>query len=145
MSNHSVIDDLARGTTKEVTEEVKRWIANQGIEDEIQADAAEMARIAARHILDPNQPPLKDFPRIPLDLNTTTEEDVRYMLIQEFLQSAGFNFTSNVLKYESQCPEFPIDRDDLGAALGFPSYDRTPFLVQIIEERLRKQQEQQDM
>lgn len=137
--DHSVIDNLAKATTNEVTEEIKRWINKQGIDDEIQSDAAEMARIAARHLLDPDQPPLKDFPRIPLDLSTTTEEDVRYMLIQEFLQSAGFNFTSNVLKYESQCPEFPIDREDLGAALGFPSFDRTPYLVQIIEEKLKKE------
>lgn len=141
---HQIIDNLADGTTKEVIEEIKRWVSKQGIDEEIQSDASEMARIAARHLLDENQPPLKDFPRIPLDLSTTTEEDVRYMLIQEFLQSAGFNFTSNVLKYESQCPEFPLDREDLGTALGFPSYDRTPFLVQIIEEKLKKElQEEQ--
>ena len=139
MSEHPEIEDLAQGVTEEVKEEILRFIEKEGINEEIQSDAAEMARIAARNILEPNQPPLKDFPRIPLDLSTNTEEDIRYMLIQEFLQSAGFKFTSNVLKYESQCPEFKYDREELGANLGLPIYDKTPFLVQIIEQKLKNE------
>ena len=140
MSEHPEIEALAQGLTEEVKEEVLRFIEKEGINEEIQNDAAEMARIAARNILEPNQPPLKDFPRIPLDTETTTDEDVRYMLVQEFLQSAGFKFTSNVLKYESQCPEFKFDREDLGEKLGLPIYDKTPFLVQLIEQKLKNEE-----
>ena len=139
MSSHPAIDELAQGMTEEVKEELLRFIEKEGINAEIQGDAAEMARIAARNILEPDQPPLKDFPKLPLDINETTEEDIRYMLIQEFLQSAGFKFTSSVLKYEGQCPEFHIDREELGNALGLPVYDKTPFLVQIIEQKLKQE------
>ena len=139
MSSHPEIEQLAEGITEEVKEEVLRFIEKEGINEEIQNDAAEMARIAARHILEPNQPPLKDFPRLPLDLTTTTEENIRYMLVQEFLQSAGFKFTSNVLRYESQCPDFTIDRESLGQDLGLPVYDKTPYLVQIIEQKLKNE------
>lgn len=140
MSSHKAIDEIAQNMTEEVKEELLRFISKEGIDTEIQNDAAEMARIAARNILEPDQPPLKDFPKLPLDINETTEEDIRYMLIQEFLQSAGFKFTSSVLKYEGQCPEFHIDREELGAALGLPVYDKTPFLVQIIEQKLKNEQ-----
>ena len=139
MSSHPAIDELAQGMTDEVKEEILRFIEKEGINAEIQSDAAEMARIAARNILEPDQPPLKDFPKLPLDINETTEEDIRYMLIQEFLQSAGFKFTSSVLKYEGQCPEFHVDREELGNALGLPVYDKTPFLVQIIEQKLKNE------
>ena len=140
MSSHPAIDELAQGMTDEVKEEILRFIEKEGINAEIQSDAAEMARIAARNILEPDQPPLKDFPKLPLDINETTEEDIRYMLIQEFLQSAGFKFTSSVLKYEGQCPEFHVDREELGNALGLPAYDKKPFLVHIIEQKLKNEE-----
>lgn len=132
------VDNLAEAVNNELIEEVAAWLEKQDVNKEIQNDALEIGRIAARNILDPTQPGLKSFPRIPLDQGLYTDEGIRYMLIQEFLQSSGLHFTSSVLRFESQYPELEFQRDKLGHDLGFPSYDKTPYLVQIIEEILKK-------
>jgi hypothetical protein len=98
------------------------------------SEAQELAKIAARHILDETQPELTPFPSIPVETN---EQELQYLLILEFLQSAGFKFAPSVLRYESQHPELQIDRRELGKRLHLCTYDRTPYLVQLIEEQLK--------
>lgn len=142
MSSKEAIDNLATQVNDEMSEEIAAWIEKEGINEEINEDAAEIARIAARNIIDPKQPGLKPFPKLPLDQGLYTDDGIRYMLIQEFLQSAGLNFTSAVLRYESQFPDLELDREQLGKDCALPSYDKTPYLVQIIEEIIKKRNEQ---
>jgi hypothetical protein len=80
-----------------VSEALEKLVTETGIKDEVLEHARELATTAARHVLDESKPPLEKFR--PLGL----EEDnhLKYLLVLELLQSAGFKFAPSVLKYES--------------------------------------------
>jgi hypothetical protein len=132
------LDDFVKGAQAEVIEQLQRLVEEKGIKEQVLAEAQDLAKIAARHILDENQPELAPFPSI--DINTE-EQQLQYLLILEFLQSAGFKFAPSVLRYESQHPELVVNRRELGKRLHLCTYDRTPYLVQLIEEQLKALEE----
>jgi hypothetical protein len=117
-------------TQKEVAEELERLVEVNGIKTKVLERAQEYAKIAATHILDETQPPLHTFPAVDID----GDKELQYYLVLEFLQSAGFKFAPAVLKFESQRPDLPFDRRKLGKQLNLRTYDRTPYLVQLIEQ-----------
>ncbi|EAY04892.1 hypothetical protein TVAG_016640 [Trichomonas vaginalis G3] len=127
------LEGVVSDTQKEVIEELQKLVEEKGIKEKVLADAQEMAKIAARHILDDSQPELQAFPSIPID----GDKELQYQLVLEFLQSAGFKFAPAVLKFESQHPEIEVDRRELGKRLNLCTYDRTPYLVQLVEEQLK--------
>jgi hypothetical protein len=116
-------------TQREVSEALEDLVEKNHIKERVLAHAEEYARIAATHILDETQPPLEPFPVVSIESDKKTQ----YLLILEFLQSAGFKFAPSVLQFESQHPDLPFDRRDLGKKLKLRTYDRTPYLVQLIE------------
>jgi hypothetical protein len=132
------LDDFVKGAQADVIEQLQRLVEEKGIKEKVLAEAQDLAKIAARHILDETQPELTPFPSIPVD---TDEQELQYLLILEFLQSAGFKFAPSVLRYESQHPEITVDRRALGKRLHLCTYDRTPYLVQLIEEQLKTLEE----
>jgi hypothetical protein len=116
-------------TKLEVAQALEDLVQKNKIKEKVLAHAEEYARVAATHILDASQPPLKTFEPVPLD----GDKELQYLLVLEFLHSAGFKFAPSVLKFESQHPDLPFDRRALGKRLGLRTYDRTPYLVQLIE------------
>ena len=94
----SWMDSVVSETQQEVVEELQHLVEEKGIKEKVLADAQELAKIAARHILDESQPELQSFPSIPVD----GDKEIQYLLVLEFLQSAGFKFAPSVLRFESQ-------------------------------------------
>jgi len=132
------LEQVVGDTQKEVIEELEKLVESKGIKEKVLADAQEMAKVAARHILDETQPELQAFPSIPME----GDKEIQYLLVMEFLQSAGFKFAPSVLKYESQHPDIELNRRDLGKRLNLCTYDRTPYLVQLVEEQLKTIEDQ---
>lgn len=132
------MDQFVGDTQNEVVEELQNLVNEKGIKEKVMEEAQELAKIAARHILDETQPELQAFPSI----NVEGDKELQYLLVLEFLQSAGFKFAPSVLRFESQHPELEVKRRELGKQLNLCTYDRTPFLVQLIEEQLKELQEE---
>jgi hypothetical protein len=128
------LDEFVQGAQREVINELQILVEEKGIKAKVLQEAQELAKTAARHILDESQPDLEPFPRIPID---SEEQVLQYQIVLEFLQSAGFKFAPSVLRFESQHPEVELDRRALGKKLNLCTYDRTPYLVQLIEEQLK--------
>jgi len=133
----SPLDLLAAPIQDDITEELQEFARNNGITATFEEDAKELARIAARSIIDPTQPKLKKFEGIPLDSENTSDFTLQYLLVLEFLESAGFKFAANVLRYESQHPEQTYERNQFGRDLGLLPYDKTPYLVQLIDAGMK--------
>lgn len=133
----SWLDAFVSNTQQEVVEELQHLVDEKGIKEKVLEDAQELAKIAARHILDETQPELQAFPSVPID----GDKELQYLLVLEFLQSAGFKFAPSVLRFESQHPEIELNRRELGKQLNLCTYDRTPYLVQLIEEQLKTLEE----
>jgi hypothetical protein len=132
------LDDFVKGAQQEVIQQLQQLVEEKGIKEKVLEEAQELAKIAARHILDESQPELTPFPSIPID---DEQQELQYLLVLEFLQSAGFKFAPSVLRYESQHPELQVNRRELGKRLHLCTYDRTPYLVQLIEEQLKSIEE----
>ena len=84
----SWLDTFVSNTQQEVVEELQHLVDEKGIKEKVLEDAQELAKIAARHILDETQPELQAFPSVPID----GDKELQYLLVLEFLQSAGFKF-----------------------------------------------------
>jgi hypothetical protein len=129
------LSDFVQETQQEVVAALEALVTEHGIKEKVLDDARRYATIAATHILDSEQPPLEAFEPVPVD----GEKELQYLLVLEFLQSAGFKFAPSVLQFESQHPEIKLDRRELGKRLNLRTYDRTPYLVQLIENEVQSQ------
>jgi hypothetical protein len=129
----SWLDGIVSQTQDEVIAALEQLVQEKGIKTKVLEDAQELAKTAARHILDETQPELQPFPSVPVD----GDKEIQYLLVLEFLQSAGFKFAPSVLKFESQHPDLELKRRELGKTLNLCTYDRTPYLVQLIEEQMK--------
>jgi hypothetical protein len=126
------LDALIQDSQAGVVEEVQRLVEENGIKEQVLREAQTLAQQHAMYLMNPQQfqePPA--FPGIPLD-NESRDE---FLLVLDYLESIGLKFTPNVLRYESQHPDIATERDGLCRRLNLRSYDRTPLLVQLIEER----------
>jgi hypothetical protein len=124
------LEEFVQNTQAEVTQALEDLVAKEGIKEKVLRKAEGYARTAAAYILnESNNEPLKKFKGVEF----VGDEEVKYLLVLEFLQSAGFKFAPSVLKFESQHPELQLDRRELGKRLRLRTYDRTPYLVQLIE------------
>jgi hypothetical protein len=128
------LDEFVQNAQRDVIGELQALVEKQGIKAKVLEEAQDLAKVAARHILDDSQPDLEPFPKIPID---SEEQLLQYQIVLEFLQSAGFKFAPSVLRFESQHPEVELDRRALGKKLNLCTYDRTPYLVQLIEAQLK--------
>jgi len=120
---------FVKDTQKEVVQALEELVEENHIKENVLEEAKRLATIAASHILDSSKPELTPFEPVPTDGG----KELQYLLVLEFLQSAGFKFAPSVLQFESQHPDIVLDRRALGKRLGLRTYDRTPYLVQLIE------------
>ena len=136
----SFMNDFIQSTQREVVEEVQKLVESKGIKEKVLSEAQQIAQQTANHLLDPNSPSPEIFKGIELDEESTDE----YLLVLEYLESVGFKFAPSVLRYESQHPEITTNRQEISEKFGLRSYDRTPLLVQLIEERLKSLELQEE-
>lgn len=143
--SQDIVNSLIIQAQKETVEGVQNLIEEKGIKQKMLSEAQNYAKAAANHITDESNPAPQVFEGInlnddPEDPNATSLFE--YYLVLDYLESIGLKFAPTVFRYESQNPSILNDRYNVGSNLRLPSYDRTPFLIQIIE-RLRKYKESQ--
>ena len=143
--SQDILDSLIIKAQKETVDGVQKLIEEKGIKQKMLSEAQSYAQAAANHITDESSPAPPIFEGIninddPEDQNATSMFE--YYLVLDYLESIGLKFAPAVFRYESQNPNALNDRYNVGSNLRLPSYDKTPFLVQIIE-RLRKYKESQ--
>jgi hypothetical protein len=119
-------------TQQEVIKGVQELVEQKGIKEKILDEAKEYAQQVADKIRNPQGDEPQDFP--PMSLESETER-TEYGLVMDYLESIGLKFAPSVLRYESQHPNQFVDRFDLAKQLHLRAFDRTPLLVQMIEEK----------
>lgn len=133
----SILDNFIKDTESEVVEEVQRLVDEKGIKAKILEEAQQLATQQANHIINPKSPEPPKFEGLNLDDENMDE----FCLVLDYLESIGLKFTPTVLKYESQNLQINSNRQELCERLKLRGYDRTPLLVQLIEERLKSLEE----
>lgn len=113
-------------------QKVQDLIAEKQIKEKVLQEAQQYAQQAANHIHDPNEPEPEKFVGIEF---TGDNSILEYALVLDYLESIGLKFAPTVFRYESQHPNAFSERVQTAAELGLRSYDKTPLLVQMIEER----------
>ena len=131
------IVDTAKECQTEIVAQLNDVLDQKGVKEQVLKNAQEMASVACQNLLDSSKDPLKKFDGVPSD------KSFELQLIYDFLKQAGFNFTANCLKYESQQPELleQYNRREIGKDCHLCTYDKTPYLVQIIREIQRSEQQ----
>jgi hypothetical protein len=126
------LDEVIQQAQQAAVDGVSELVEREVIKERMKEEAQEYAQAVADHINDPDGcPEPTRFPPVPIDENGRLE----YYLVLDFLESIGLKFAPTVFRYESQHPNFVTDRDEVAATLHLRSYDRTPLLVQMIEEK----------
>ena len=128
------MNEVIKGTEREMRSQIADLVDRQELREAVLKEAKETALKQAAHILDNTIPPPPELPNI----NVESDEQDEYMLILEYLQSTGLEFTPAVLRFESQHPKVAADRKALAKHFGLQNYSRKPLLVQLIEERLQQ-------
>ncbi|EAY16056.1 hypothetical protein TVAG_278220 [Trichomonas vaginalis G3] len=133
----SSLNGLASDCQTEILAQLYDVCEQRGVKDEVLKNAQDMATVACRNVLNPEETPLKTFDGVPKD------KTFELQLIYDFLKQSGFNFAANCLKFESQQPELleNFNRRQLGKESHFCTYDKTPYLVQIIREIQRAEKQ----
>jgi hypothetical protein len=135
-----VLGALVQETQAEVTAEVQRLVEEKGIKKAILDEAQRYAQAQARYLMNPGQmPEPPSFPGIDL---SDENERIEFLLVLDYFESLGLKFTPNILRFESQNPKVPTNREELCRKLHLRAYDRTPLLVQLIEERYNQKNAQ---
>ena len=133
MIENDMLSQVIDPAQKEVIAEVQKLVEEKGIKEKVMKEAQQLAQKQAIHLMDPSSEEAPVFKGI----NLEEEDPDEYFLVLEYLESIGLKFTPTVLKYESQNPDVECNRAKLASKLKLRNYDRTPLLVQIIEERLK--------
>ena len=131
------MNDVIRGSEREMKNQISALVDRKELQEAVMKEAKETALKQAAHILDNSIPPPPEIPKI----NVESDEQDEYMLVLEYLQSVGLEFTPAVLRFESQHPKVSADRKAMAKQFGLKGYSNKPLLVQLVEERLRQIQE----
>lgn len=125
-------------TQADVVTEVQELVERRGIKEKVLQEAQALAQKQAMHIMNPDD---HDAPETFEGVNLDGEDKDEFLLVLDYLESIGLKFTPTVLKYESQNPTVETQREELCKRLNLRAYDKTPLLVQLIEERLNSLQD----
>jgi hypothetical protein len=119
-------------TQRSVVEGVQRLVEENHIKDRVLEEAQGYAQRIANHIQDARHTdPVETFEPVPI---ASPNELTEYCLVLDYLESIGLKFAPTAFRYESQHPNTFANRTELAERLNLRSYDRTPLLVQMIEE-----------
>ena len=130
------MNTFLQGTQKETIEGVQKLIDDKKIKEKMLEEAQKYAQQAANHILDESQEAPKVFEGIDLSASEDGQDTEFYlfMLVLDYLESIGLKFAPTVFRYESQNPSVLSDRLRISNDLLLRYYDKTPLLVQMIEQ-----------
>jgi len=126
------MENLPKSLT-DVLSDVSLVIDEKELQQKVLNEAKKAATTAAARVLGQNPNSSFDIPEIDVDCDERDE----YLLILEYLMSTGLKYTPAVLRFESQHPDVTFDRAELAKEHNLPTYDQSPLLVQLIEQRLR--------
>ncbi|OHT09017.1 hypothetical protein TRFO_22268 [Tritrichomonas foetus] len=126
-----------QSTQQSVVDGAQELAEEKNIKQKIFNEAQEYAQLIANHIKNPDSKPPPEFPPLPLD---TDNDLIEYYFVLDFLESIGLKFSPTIFRYETQRTNEFVDRAFIRDSLNLRSYDKTPLLVQLIEE-IRKSQE----
>lgn len=129
----SLFNEFIQSINKDALERVEKLIEEKGIKEKLEDQTEQLASQCANSIIDPQAPNPPAYKGV--DFNK--EDPDQYLLILDYFQSSGLQFTTQTLKYESQHPNITVDRKRLAEKYGLRAYDKTPLLVQMIEQRLK--------
>ncbi|EAX85930.1 hypothetical protein TVAG_512760 [Trichomonas vaginalis G3] len=129
----SLFSDFIQNTNKEVLERVEKLVKEKGIKAKLEKETENLANQCANSLIDPEAPKPPSFKGV----DFAVEDQDQFLLILDYFQSSGLQFTTQTIKYESQHPNITVDRKKLAEKYGLRSYDKTPLLVQMIEQRLK--------
>ena len=126
-------------TQANVVQEVQELVEKKGIKEKVLQEAQQLAQKQAVRLMNPNAESEDLVPFEGLDLKGDDRDE--FLLVLDYLESIGLKFTPTVLRYESQNPTIATEREALCKKLNLRPYDKTPLLVQLIEERLNALQD----
>lgn len=132
----NILDGFLQRTQREAAEQVQQLVEREQIKERIIEEAERYAQLAADEEEGDSygDQRLPQFPGVPIGQE---EDQLEYFLVLDFLESIGLKFAPTVFRYESQHPDLFVDRARVSERLHLRSYDRTPLLVQLIEEKRR--------
>ena len=138
--NMEFLTGFVQSTQHEVVEAAEELLEKKQIKQKVFDEAQEFAQQIANHIRNPENKPPPEFPPVPFE----KESDViEYYFVLDFLESIGLKFAPTVFRYETQRSNEFVDRAFLRENLELRSYDKTPMLVQLIQE-IRQSQEHKE-
>ena len=126
------LDKFVVDTQKDVVQKVQQLIADKKIKEKTLEETQQYAQKIANHKLDPSEPEPEKFTGI--EFGDDLSNQLEYALVLDYLESIGLKFAPSVFRYESQHPNVFSERTQLASDLKLRSYDKTPLLVQMIEE-----------
>ena len=133
------VKSIIKQSEQELKQDIASIIDEKDIQIKVLNEAKQNAETQAKHYLDKRTAPPPEIPNILAD----GDERDEYLFVLEYLESIGLKITPTVLRYESQHPEVQCERKRLAKQYQLKNYDRTPLLVQLIEERLKSLEETQ--
>lgn len=108
-------------------ESLHRTLDERHIKNDILSENKQIAQTFADHIRDPSKPIPPSFAGIPGD----DESRYKYLLILDYLQTTT-KMSSSVLKYESQHPDWILDREELARNFNLNSASPEPLITQML-------------
>jgi hypothetical protein len=115
----------------DVTQRVAALIKKKKLKQQVAQEAQDYAQRHSARTLKPNETPDK-FPSVELQSDDRDE----FLLVLEYFEAIGLKFTPNVMRYESQNPGVPTEREALCKKYNLRADDDTPLLVQLVQQRL---------
>jgi hypothetical protein len=127
------LSSFIQQTQQSVIEGVQRLVEENHIKERVVEEAQGYAQRIANQIQDPRRAePIETFPGVPIG---EPNQLIEYCLVLDYLESIGLKFAPTVFRYEAQHPNQFAVRTELAKQLNLRAYDRTPLLVQMIEEK----------
>jgi hypothetical protein len=127
-----LLSSFIEETQRDVVTGVQALVDSCGLRRRLLGEAQNLAQKVTDRIYDEGAPDPPVFPVLAID---HLEQELQYKLVLEYLDSIGLKFSPTVFRYESRHSEVLADRYELARRLHLRGYDRTPLLVQMIEER----------
>ncbi|KAK8863818.1 hypothetical protein M9Y10_011508 [Tritrichomonas musculus] len=115
---------------QDVLDKANALIEEKNIKQEIFDEASLYSQKVFQNLVNPDED-VDRFEQLQIDKEI---EMIKFYLVLDFLESIGCKFTPSVFQNETQMTNHFFDRQYLEEKLKLRKYDKTPMLVQLIEE-----------